>query len=82
MNSSTSIRTEVIVCPQNKFNEDTKMSVKSVDEKINSLQPGERVEISKCVNTRCIAERSGDGRTIRFIRETPDEFTVYHSEKF
>jgi ferritin-like metal-binding protein YciE len=53
-----------------------------IDADINALQPGERVEISRYNDIRCYAERSGDGRVIRFIRETPTGFKVYRSEQF
>ena len=52
------------------------MQTNTVDAKTHSLKPGERVEISRYGDTRCIAERSGDGKTLKFIRETQNELTI------
>jgi len=49
---------------------------------INSLQPGESVTLSSYGNTYCAAERSGDGSTLRFVRNTPDGYTVFKTCRF
>jgi len=49
---------------------------------INTLQPGQAVTLSSYGNTYCTAERSGDGSTVRFVRNTPNGFTVFKTCKF
>ena len=49
-----------------------------LDSKINSLAKGGRVQIG----TATFAERSGDGKTLRFVRETSGGFTVFKTCKF
>lgn len=50
----------------------------TTDSKINSLKNGGRVQIG--ANT--YAERSCDGKTLRFVRETPNGFVVYKTMRF
>lgn len=47
-----------------------------------SLLPGRSVILSACNGTRVIAERSGDGRTLRIVRESRDGFVVIRSERW
>ena len=53
-----------------------------MDAKINSLKPGQSIEISRCGNIHCTAERSGDGRRIRFVRHSPVGFVVFRDRAF
>ncbi|MBD2700176.1 hypothetical protein IC229_05985 [Spirosoma sp. BT702] len=41
-----------------------------LDATINQLQPSQEIEISRTETAYCTAERSGDGKTLRFIRYT------------
>lgn len=52
------------------------------DQKINSLQPSGRVMISEGNGIKCFAERSGDGKTLRFVRESNGGFEVFHKTNF
>jgi hypothetical protein len=49
---------------------------------IDALQPSERVKLSQVGEVACYAERSGDGRRLRFVRETRDGFEVYVDAEF
>jgi len=54
----------------------------ALDSEINRLAPGEMLQIGgseKCWST---AERSGDGKTIRFVRHTPTGFEVFKTSRF
>ena len=41
-----------------------------------ALRPGQSVEISRSRGLRVVLERSGDGRTLRLVRESRDGYTV------
>ena len=41
----------------------------TTDEKVDALKPGGSIEISRYGNTRVIAERSGNGKRLRIVRE-------------
>ena len=43
-----------------------------MDAKINSMNPGDSIILSECGDKRVIAERSGDGSTLRFVRVSDD----------
>lgn len=47
------------------------IATKNLDAKINTLKPSGSVIISRINNITVTAERSGDGKTLRFVRETP-----------
>lgn len=50
-----------------------------LDQKIDSLKNGQSVEISAYNGIVCTAEKSTDGKTIRFVRTYSDgSFTVFH----
>ena len=49
-----------------------------LDSKIDRLTKGGRVQIGAAT----FAERSGDGKTLRFVRETSSGFTVFKTCKF
>lgn len=50
--------------------------------KINSLQPGQSVVISKNEIAECSAERSTDGKVIRFVRTFPNgSWNVFHTSR-
>jgi len=54
----------------------------AIDKKINQLRPNESVEISRYGNTICTAERSADGKTLRFVRSTKNGFEVFKTCRF
>ena len=56
--------------------------MKILDQKINTMQPGQQIIISECNGIKVIAERTGDGKTLRFIRETQSGFTVFKTTSF
>jgi hypothetical protein len=54
----------------------------NTDLKIDSLQPGQSVVISKNEIAECSAERSADGKVIRFVRTYPNgSWNVFHTSK-
>ena len=54
----------------------------TTNEKIQSLRPGRSIELSRSNAGRVIAERSGDGRTLRIVRETIGGYEVIRREKW
>ena len=56
--------------------------MKTLDQKIETLKPGQQATLSECNGIKVIAERSGDGKTLRFIRETQSGFTVFKTTSF
>ena len=55
----------------------------NLDAKINKLNPGGFFLISKNEYAECIVERSGDGKTLRFVRTFPDgSFEVFKETGF
>lgn len=50
--------------------------------KISQLKPGRSIELSRTESGRVIAERSGDGRTLRIVRETSGGYWVIRREKW
>lgn len=50
----------------------------NLDSKINSLAPGQIVEISRVSKTSfCEVSLSGDGKTLMFVRHTGDVSVVF-----
>jgi uncharacterized membrane protein len=49
---------------------------------INALKPGQSVELSRCGNIYVTAERTGDGKLLRFVRHSQDGFEVFHTVAF
>lgn len=55
---------------------------KDLQARIDSLQPGKEILISKRGGITCTAERSPDGKVMRFVRTFPNgNFEVYNSQK-
>ena len=54
----------------------------TIDQIIDTLRPGQEAEISRRGDIRCTVERSGDGRTIRFVRHRKDGFEVFRTAKW
>ncbi len=50
----------------------------TIDAKISAIKPGQSLRIGE----RTFAERSGDGKTVRFVRETGNGFVVFKTGKF
>jgi hypothetical protein len=50
--------------------------------KVRALLPGRQVELSRGNGFRVLAERSGDGKTLRIVRENRDGFVVIKAERF
>jgi hypothetical protein len=46
-----------------------KQTEPTTDQKIDSLRPGASIELSRVGRTRVIAERTGDGKRLRIVRE-------------
>lgn len=53
-----------------------------IDQRIDALNPGESIEISRTDAGWCMAERSGDGKTLRFVRHVGNTSTVFHTCAF
>jgi hypothetical protein len=49
---------------------------------INSLRPGQETRISGDANCWVTVERSGDGKTLRYVRNTPAGFVVFRTVRF
>ena len=58
-------------------NKGTTTMTSQLDRKINALQSGQSIEISRANGIVCFAERSGDGKTIRFVRVNGDTTNVF-----
>jgi len=48
----------------------------------NSLKPGQSVKLSESNGISCYAERSGNGKTLTYYRQTADGFTVFRQVTF
>lgn len=54
-----------------------------MQELINNLKPGQSIETSSFNNIVCSCERSGDGKTLRFVRTFPNgSFEVFRKVNF
>ena len=53
-----------------------------MDAKINALEPGQSVEISRYGDKHVTVERSGDGQIIRFVRHTPNGSRVFRTRAY
>ena len=60
----------------------TKTKQMKLKEKINALKPSERIVISEIDGTQVIAERSGDGKKLLFVRENKKGFEVISTQSF
>ena len=45
-----------------------------MDSRINNLKPGQSIQISESNDQRVTVERSGNGKLIRFVRFTYDDW--------
>lgn len=52
------------------------------DQTINALNPGQEIRLSGDNAIWVTAERSGDGQWLRFVRHTPNGFTVVKTTRF
>lgn len=53
-----------------------------LDLRIDALQPGQAIRISGDNTIWVTAERSGNGQWLRFVRHTPNSFTVFQTTRF
>ena len=53
-----------------------------LDKKIDALRPGQSIEISRTETGHGTAERSGNGKTIRFVRHTTTGWTVFKTSAY
>ena len=55
----------------------------NLDTKVNSLKKGDSIIISTASNIVCSVERSGDGKTLRFVRTFENgSFEVFQETSF
>lgn len=55
----------------------------TLDQKLDRLRNGETLITSKGNGITCTAERSGDGKTLRFVRtQANGSWEVYHKVRF
>jgi len=54
----------------------------NLDKRIDALKPGQSIKISGDETRWCTAERSGDGRTLRFVRHTDAGFQTFKTCNF
>ena len=55
---------------------------RTLDQRIDALQPGQEVHISGDDTLWVTVERSGNGQWLRFVRHTPNSFTVFKTTRF
>lgn len=53
-----------------------------LDQKLDSLRPGQTLKISECNGVQVFAERSGNGKTLRFFRQRGSTTTVFKTVAF
>jgi hypothetical protein len=57
--------------------------IMTLDQRLNGLKKGESIITSEGNGITCTAERSTDGKVIRFVRTFSDgSWTVYHTSRF
>ena len=54
----------------------------NLDQRINTLEPGQEIRISGNDAIWVTAERSGNGQWLRFVRHTSNGFTVFKTTRF
>ena len=54
----------------------------TLDQRINDLEPGQEIRISGTDDLWVTAERSGNGKWLRFVRHTLNGFTVFKTTRF
>ncbi len=54
----------------------------TLDQRINALKPGQDIRLSGDDAIWVTAERSGDGKWLRFVRNTLNGFTVFKTSRF
>jgi hypothetical protein len=54
----------------------------TVDARTAAINKGGSIIISQCNGITCTAERSGDGKTLRFVRSTGNSSKVFKVCKF
>jgi len=47
-----------------------------------NLNPGQSIKLSESNGISCHAERSGNGKTLTYYRQTSSGFMVFHKVKF
>lgn len=58
------------------------MTTSTLDQRIDALQPGQEIRISGDDTIWVTAERSGNGKLLRFVRHTANGFTVFKTCRF
>lgn len=58
------------------------MMTSILDQRINALQPGQEIRISGTDDLWVTAERSGNGKRLRFVRHSANGFTVFKTCRF
>lgn len=58
------------------------LNAMNLDARINALIPGRSIVIGSANGITTKAERSGDGKTLRFVRESRDGFVVFQTRPF
>lgn len=51
----------------------------TLDARIDALKPGQELRLSGDAASWVTVERSGDGKTIRYVRNTPRGFVVFRT---
>lgn len=54
----------------------------NLDQQISALRPGQEMRLSGDETVWVTAERSGDGKWLRFVRNTRTGFTVFRQTRF
>jgi hypothetical protein len=70
---------QTTLAPANLTRRDTRLTI---NEQINLLKPGHSFVTSEGPMMYCTVERSGDGKTLRFVRNYANRCEVYRSCNF
>lgn len=56
--------------------------MKTLDQKINELKPGQSIEISRVGENFVTVERSGNGKKLNFVRHNKNGWQVFKTSSF
>lgn len=53
-----------------------------MENRIKNMKAGETIKLSESNGIRCEVERSGDGKTLRYVRHTGNGWRVFRTASF
>jgi len=54
----------------------------TLDQQIAAMKPGQSIRLSGTDSVWVTAERSGNGKTVRFVRHTANSSTIFKTSSF